>query len=97
MLLAVNFDHWNPFSVLITYILNCYDFFFNAFAVDNRVRLLIPAFTADHQKCKIQHERNCDGGKKLYVLDKKWSKAVNTDSAFLLQKVNTLCLKLIII
>lgn len=48
MLLAVNFDHWNPFSVLITYILNCYDFFFNAFAVDNRVRLLIPAFTADH-------------------------------------------------
>lgn len=33
------------------------DFFFNVVSVNNAVRLLIPAFIADHEKCEIQHNR----------------------------------------
>lgn len=32
-------------------------YFFNAVSVNNAVRLLIPAFIADHEKCEIQHNR----------------------------------------
>lgn len=58
MLLVMNFNCWNTFSVLTIYILLLWIYlFFNAVSVNNAVRLLIPAFIADHEKCEIQHNR----------------------------------------
>lgn len=57
MLLVMNFNCWNTFSVLTIYILLLWIFFFNVVSVNNAVRLLIPAFIADHEKCEIQHNR----------------------------------------